>query len=299
MRPADPPHRPGPGGADGQGGPGGPGGGTGTPPVVPILLYHSVTAEGGGLIRRYTMAPGEFRAHMAWVARQGYSTLTVSQYAAALRGEAALPARPLVVTFDDGYADFLDGAAPALAEHAIRATLYVTTAPIGETRRGTLAGRPMLTWSELRALGESGIELGAHGHDHVQLDLVSRRAVANQVRASKRLIEDHVQVEVRSFAYPHGHHTPRVRDAVRDAGYASACAVKNALSHPRDDLWALGRIMLEHDDTVERLRATCGDGARPLSWHGERLRTRGWRAVRRARTILRPGTLTSPATRGD
>lgn len=272
--------------------------GGGAPWVVPILLYHSVSADDGGLMRRYTMPPARFRAHMAWIAEQQRSTMTVSGYAAALRGEAPLPDRPLVVTFDDGYADFLSEAAPALAEHGIRATLYVTTAPVGETRRGTLAGRPVLTWRELRQLADAGVEVGGHGLDHAQLDLLPRPEVVHQVTTCKQLIEDHVQVEVRSFAYPHGHHHAGVRDAVRAAGYTSACAVKNALSHLGDDVWALGRVMFERDDTVERLRAAC-EGGVPLSWRGERPVTRGWRAVRRMRARLRPGTLTPPTTPGE
>lgn len=266
--------------------------------AVPILLYHSVTAEDHGPLHRYTLSPEAFRAHMAWIAERRFSSLTVSEYAAARRGEVAMPDRPLVVTFDDGYADFLDGAAPALDDYGIRATLYVTTAAVGETRRGTILGRPVLTWSELRRVAGLGVEVGAHSHDHAQLDLLAPHEVARQVTTCRRLIEDRLQVEVRSFAYPHGHHGPRVREAVRAAGYSSACAVKNARSHASDDLWALGRVMFEHDDGVDRLRQACEGDRYPLSRRGEGLRTRGWRAVRRARVRLRPGTLTPPTTAG-
>ena len=266
--------------------------------AVPILLYHSVTADDRGPMQRYTLSPEAFRAHMAWIAERGFSSLTVSEYAAARRGEAPLPDRPIVVTFDDGYADFLDGAAPALADHGIRATLYVTTAAVGETRRGTILGRPVLTWDELRRVAGMGVEVGAHSHDHAQLDLMAPPEVVRQVTTCKRLIEDRLGAEARSFAYPHGHHAPHVRDAVRAAGYSSACAVKNARSHAADDLWALGRVMFEHDDGVDRLREACEGDGYPLSRSGEGLRTRGWRAVRRARVRLRPATLTPPTTAG-
>jgi len=270
-----------------------------SPTSVPILLYHSVTAEDGGLMRRYTLAPAAFRAHMAWIAEQRFSTMTVSDYAAVLRGETTLPDRPLVVTFDDGYADFLDGAAPALAEYDIRATLYVTTAPIGERRRGTIEGRPMLTWSELRQVSELDVEIGGHSHDHTQLDLLPHREVVRQVTTCKRLIEDRLEVEVRSFAYPHGHYSRRVREIVRAARYASACAVKNARSHADDDLWALGRVMFEHDDGVDRLRQACEGDRYPLSRPNESALTWGWRAVRRVSVRLRPSTLTPSTTAGE
>jgi peptidoglycan/xylan/chitin deacetylase (PgdA/CDA1 family) len=235
--------------------------------TVPVLLYHCVSADGGGVMGRYTMAPSVFRAHMAWIAEHGFQTLTVSAYARSLRGEGPLPARPVVVTFDDGYADFVDEAFPVLAEYGIRVTLYVTTRPVEQT----MYGRPVLSWSELRQLAGLGVEIGAHSHDHVQLDLLSRSATADQVTTCKRLLEEHLETEVRSFAYPHGYNSARTRAAVRAAGYSSACAVKNRLSHDQDDPWAIARIMFERGADTGVLRRF------PLAGHL-------WRVARRLRT---------------
>ena len=267
--------------------------------TVPVLLYHSVHPDGGGLMQRYTMTPSLFRSHLAWIADHGFDTLTVSQYAAALRGELPLPDRPLVVTFDDGYADFLDEAMPVLAEYRIRCTLYVTTRPVGETRRGTLAGRPMLTWPELRHLVTLGVEIGGHSHEHAQLDLLPPATALDQVTTSKRLLEDHLDTEVRSFAYPHGYHSAATRRAVQRAGYSSACAVKNARSHRGDDPWALARIMFERDDSVDILYRACLSDAYPAAVRGDPIRSRAWRAARRMRLRLRPDVLTPPTVDGD
>jgi peptidoglycan/xylan/chitin deacetylase (PgdA/CDA1 family) len=157
----------------------------------------------------------------------------------------------------------------------------------------------MLTWSELRQVAASGVEVGGHGHDHASLDLLPHREAARQVTTCKRLIEERLEAEVRSFAYPHGHHSPRVREAVRAAGYSSACAVKNARSRADDDLWTLARVMFERDDGVGRLREACEGDLYPLSWRGERPRTRAWRVVRRVRGRVRPGTLMPPTTPGE
>jgi peptidoglycan/xylan/chitin deacetylase (PgdA/CDA1 family) len=267
--------------------------------TVPVLLYHSVHPNGDGLMRRYTMSPRGFRSHLAWIADQGFQTLTVSQYTGALRGETALPASPLVVTFDDGYADFIDHALPALAEYRIRCTLYVTTRPVGETRRGTLAGRPMLTWPELRQLGTAGIEIGGHGHEHAQLDLLPAAAALHQITACKGLLEQHLDTDIRSFAYPHGYNSAATRRAVRRAGYSSACAVKNARSHRGDDPWALARIMFERGDGVDVLRRVCRSDGVPVAAPGDTLKSRTWRAVRRIQVRLRPHALTPPTVDGD
>ena len=269
------------------------------PRTVPVLLYHSVSAEATGLMQRYTLSPEMFRQHVAWIAQNGFDTITVSDYAMALRGEKPLPRRPLVVTFDDGYADFLVEAAPVLAEHGIVSTLYVTTRPIGRTRRGTMAGRAMLTWSELRELPALGVEIGGHSHDHAQLDLLAGDRLVHQVRTCKQALEDHLQLRVDSFAYPHGYNSATTRRAVRAADYTSACGVGNALSHARDDLWSIARIMLEHDDGVDRLRRGCADAADPLATPGDSPVRRAWRTARRIRVGLRPETLTPPTTDGD
>jgi len=268
------------------------------PRTVPVLLYHSVSAEPTGLMQRYTLSPSTFRQQMAWIADNGFDTITVSDYASALRGDKPWPRRPLVVTFDDGYADFLAEAAPVLAELDIVSTIYVTTRPIGRTRRGTMSGQAMLTWSELRELPALGVEIGSHSHDHAQLDLLAGDRLVHQVGTCKRALEDHLQLRVASFAYPHGYNSAATRRAVRSADYTSACGVGNALSHPRDDLWSISRIMLEHDHGVDLLRRVCTAGDYPLGKRGDAIRSRVWRLARRMRVRWRPETLTPPTTDG-
>jgi peptidoglycan/xylan/chitin deacetylase (PgdA/CDA1 family) len=267
--------------------------------TVPVLLYHSVHPAGGGLMERYTLTPAVFRSHLSWIADHGFDTLNVSAYADALRTGTPLPPRPLVVTFDDGYADFADHARPLLERYRIRCTLYVTTRPIGENRRGALAGRPMLTWPELRRLAAPGVEIGAHSHEHAQLDLLPAAAAGDQIRTCRRLIEERLGAGVRSFAYPHGYHSAATRREVQRAGYTSACAVRNARSHRGDDPYALARIMFERDDGVDVLRRACLGGEYPMAEPGTSLRTRAWRAARRVRVRLRPAALTPPTVDGD
>ena len=272
----------------------------GTPQrTVPVLLYHSVSNDDSGLIGRYTTPPETFREHVAWVAENGFDTLTVSDYARALRGWIPLPDRPLLITFDDGYADFLASAAPVLAAHGLVSTLYVTTRPVGRSRRGTLAGRHMLTWAELQRLADFGVEIGGHSHDHVQLDLLRPRRAVEQAARCKRLLEDHLQVSVDSFAYPHGYNSAATRRAVRSVGYSSACGVQNARSHLHDDPWSIARIMLERDDGVDRVRRACAADADPLARPGDTVSRRLWRLARRTRAPLRPAKLAPPTTDGD
>jgi hypothetical protein len=94
---------------------------------------------------------------------------------------------------------------------------------------------------------------------------------------------------VDSSAYPHGAFDRRARGLVVAAGYTSAAAVKNALSHPSDDPFAIARWTVRSTTTAADLAAVLNGTGAPRAWHGQRVRTRAFRVVRRARrTLVRP-----------
>ena len=255
---------------------------------IPILLYHSVGDDTSGPLGPYTASVTDFRDQMAWVADQGYNTLTVAEYAAALAGRRSLPERPLLITFDDGLADFVHHALPVLRLHGHACTMFVTTAATWRRRPRALAGRPTMSWAQVAALPAGGVEVGAHGHEHLQLDLLSSPRVRAELRTCKDLLEQEVQQEITSFAYPHGYNRARTRRLVEETGFASACAVKNRMSHADDHRWALARIMLTSAQSVPFLRRSLLEEAVPLAGRRERARTSVWRATRLVRTRGRP-----------
>ena len=123
--------------------------------LVPVLLYHAVTARPPPGLERFTVAPRQFGDHLGVLRDAGRVGLTVSQFAACLRNGSGLPELPVVVTFDDGYGDFLD-AAERLAAAGLPATLYMTTGQIGAAR--------MLTRRQLQSPGRLGRGWRAQPH---------------------------------------------------------------------------------------------------------------------------------------
>jgi peptidoglycan/xylan/chitin deacetylase (PgdA/CDA1 family) len=244
--------------------------------LVPVLLYHAVTAQPPPGLEHFTVAPRRFGDHLGVLRDAGRVGLTVSQFAACLRNGSGLPELPVVVTFDDGYADFL-AAAERLAAAGLPSTLYVTTGEIGS------AG--MLTRGQLRSLGGT-VEVGAHSRTHPRLDELPPARLSQEVLGSKLDLEDLLQRPVHSFAYPHGDHDRNVRRAVVDAGFESAAAVKNAFSHDRDDLFAIARITVTAGTTAERIGQLLQGRGAPAAWARERRRTRAYRSYRRVRRRL-------------
>jgi peptidoglycan/xylan/chitin deacetylase (PgdA/CDA1 family) len=244
---------------------------TGLEPI-PVLLYHSVAADPGD---RFAVSPRAFREHVRAITASGRTPASIAEIAATLRGSRAAADRLVAITFDDGFED-TPRAVSELVEHGLRATVYVTT--------GMLDRPGALSRSQLRTLSEMGdaVELGAHSVSHPHLDALPLAQVRREVGDSKRQLELVLDRAVETFAYPHGSYDAAVRAAVVEAGYRSAAAVKNAISHPRDDPWAIARYTVTASTSAERVREILEGRGAPLAWQHVRVRTRAARTARRA-----------------
>jgi peptidoglycan/xylan/chitin deacetylase (PgdA/CDA1 family) len=246
--------------------------------TLPVLLYHSVHDHPDRAERPYAVSPSRLFAHADAVRASGRTALEISDVGAQLRGERPLPLRPIAITFDDGYADNLD-AVQALIQRGLCATVYVTAGEVGARNRLSPA-----QLSELASL--PGVEVGAHAVRHRRLDELDERELREEVMGSKLRLEDLTGMEISSFSYPHGAYDRRVREAVVAAGYGSAVAVKNALSHDRDDPFAIARWTVTAATSASRITAVMEGRGVPPAWSRERLRTRAFRTARRFRRRL-------------
>jgi peptidoglycan/xylan/chitin deacetylase (PgdA/CDA1 family) len=256
---------------------------------VPILLYHSVSDDPPPWIRRYCVAPDVFSSHLALVLESGMTALSVAEYVRILDDGGALPERPVVITFDDGLADFQEHALPALCRAGLPVTLFVTTGFLESLPQRAGVRRPIGPWLDPAALLEvraQGAEIGAHTHSHPHLDTLPVESARIEIARSKEILENLLAASVPSFAYPYGYHGPVVRRLAQESGFASACAVKNALSFSADDRFALARLTIRADTTLAQLRAWLDARGAPLAPQRERARTRAWRVYRRGRAAV-------------
>jgi peptidoglycan/xylan/chitin deacetylase (PgdA/CDA1 family) len=227
---------------------------------VPILMYHNISLHATRKYKLFAVPPALFADHMAYLHRHAYTPITVTQFInARAKGSSALPERPVILTFDDGFADFFTDAFPVLQRFGFTATLYVATAFVNGTSRWLHregeAACSMLTWDQLTGISTAGIECGGHSHCHPQLDILPIVVARDEIVQCKRLLERHLGQEVFSFAYPYGYHTAIIKQLVREAGYSSACAVKYEMSSEATDPFALARLMMKPSTSVGTLAA--------------------------------------------
>lgn len=252
---------------------------------VPILMYHAVADDPTAATRRLSVAPRALDEQLSFLADNGYTGMTFTALATAFENGAALPERPVVLTFDDGYADFATTAWPVLARHGFPATVFVTSGWVDDAGPYAAGDPPdrMLTWAQIRELADAGVEIGAHSHSHPQLDQVGAEDLREELDVGRALLQDCLGAPVTSLAYPFGYSSPLVRLAARSAGYRCAAAVRNVIATPSADLFQLPRLTIRRATDATLFAATV-TGAQSL-WR-DRTLTAGWAVVRHARRAV-------------
>lgn len=231
--------------------------------VAAVLAYHDVaTGLTSPSFRRMTIAPSLLGEHLSALAGAGYATVTVSRLCS---GEP-LPAPAVALTFDDAYASFAATVLPMLERWQLTATVFAPTAFVG--RRATWlvplaeGWRRLSSWADLRDAAAAGIEVGSHGHRHLDLCAASRDLVVSELSESRRAIEDRVGAEVSSLSYPYGHHDRTVRQLAVLAGFSGGCQAGHGLHGAGMDPMRLRRVVVRPDTTGDELLQTLARPAR-------------------------------------
>lgn len=254
---------------------------------IPILMYHQIGGRPEAA-DRLAVSPDTFAGQLARLQAGGYTTLTAAALAAALAdGGPELPPRPVVLTFDDGFADFHSRALPLLQRYGFTATVFVTTGWIADGPARPGADRPgrMLSWSQIAEAASAGVEIGAHSHSHPELDQLGEDMLRFELKHSKGLLEDRLGRPVPGLAYPFGYSNAAVRRMAREAGYRYACAVANTTVGPGWDDMALPRLTVRQSTTLRAFEQIAA-GRAPLIFVKDRSLTKGWSVVRRTRAAL-------------
>ncbi len=199
-----------------------------------ILMYHYVregvdpTADPIGF--NLSITPQMLDDQLTLLSSLGYYPLTMAD-AAAGKGDK----QAVVLTFDDGYADFYTAAYPILKKHGWTATVYIISGKLGDR---------YMTASQLRELAANGFEIGAHTVNHRNLATSSPTQQDIEIRQSKKQLEQITGQPVTTFAYPSGQYTAETMELVRAAGFTSAVTTHPGIATIYDSAYELPRIRI-------------------------------------------------------
>ena len=213
---------------------------------LPILLYHYIrvppSVKNDPIGYRLSVAPLTFATQMDWLGAHGYHTVTFQDLRLYWRHVAPLPAKPVIITLDDGYQDLYTTAFPILASHGFTAVAYMVSGFVG------LPG--YVTRDEIVQMDQYGIEIGAHTVNHANLVHSSQPWMSYQLVQSKAWLEKILGHPVPDMAYPSGKYDWRVVGAVERAGYYSAVTTQLSYDHSQADRFVWGRVRVSGGESM-------------------------------------------------
>jgi peptidoglycan/xylan/chitin deacetylase (PgdA/CDA1 family) len=187
-------------------------------------MYHHVgdlPPDADAIRRSLTVTQENFQAQMKFLSDQGYTTLKIAELVALLRSGAALPDKPIVLTFDDGYDDNYTNVFPTLKDFGFDGTFFVIGAP-------TDYGSPgYLRWEQILEMYQNGMEFGAHSLTH-RYNLGSARPATQdvEIQQTHKLMVDHLPDWTPIFSYPSGSYNQYTLDSLAKLGYIAAVTTR-------------------------------------------------------------------------
>lgn len=181
-----------------------------------VLMYHHIghTAPDDAQYP-FTISPQHFQAQLDMLQKHGFTPIGLDELKASFQTGKRLPAKPVLLTFDDGYADNFQNLFPVLQKRKVKALIFLVTDFIGKEPG-------YMTWQQVRQMQESGlVQFGSHTLDHARLRRLPQEDILRQLRQSKAVLEEKLGVACEAFCYPFGSggFDKRVRPLVFQAGY--------------------------------------------------------------------------------
>jgi peptidoglycan/xylan/chitin deacetylase (PgdA/CDA1 family) len=197
---------------------------------IPVLTYHHIGEGPDWLYVR----PADFERQLIYLRDNGYTAISVMELARGLSGQATLPRRPVVITFDDGYEDNYTAAFPILMRQRMRGTFFVVT--------GKMEQPGYMKWRQAGAMIGGGMEIGSHTVHHYTLNEINLKELERELLASRIMLENNLQGAAPVFANPFGETSPAVVDLLGRTGYQAACSSVVGLNRSGENLYMIRRL---------------------------------------------------------
>ena len=228
---------------------------------IPILMYHRVATGGPLGLERFRVDPILFDEQLSALRHYGYSTIGLTDGVEVLSEREAPTGKPIIITFDDGYRDFLT-ALPSLQKYLFTATVYLVAGRIGgfaDWDRSYGETAPLMSWAEILEIAGEGTELGCHSLTHRPMTEMNYSDLLRDTRQARQILELALERPITHFAYPYGAENKIVRSVIAELGFRSAVSCRPALARSGDEMLCLPRIEVPGSCTPEDLIFQIGD----------------------------------------
>jgi peptidoglycan/xylan/chitin deacetylase (PgdA/CDA1 family) len=193
---------------------------------VKVLMYHRINLDGESPKSEFSVDESTFRKQMEFLDANGFKTITYRDYRHYLKGEAELPQKPVMITFDDGYRSIHHVALPIMKQHSMTGVVFV----VADSRLKVNAWDvplgielwELLDQQQILDLHRAGFEIGSHTLTHRDLAQLSTEEAKDEIFRSRQILENLLHYPVTTFSYPFGVVNEQTKHLVSEAGYEGA-----------------------------------------------------------------------------
>lgn len=215
--------------------------------LLPVLCYHHVGEKLPHSWPLLTVSPGVFRRQIAWLSSHGYTGIHAADWLAWMRQGTALPDKPVLITFDDGYSDLAEHAIPVLEKSGFKATIFIVSQHIGGASTWDVPlghpSRPLMTAEQVQECPSHGIEIGAHSRTHPDLRTLPEAALKAELEGCRSELTELMGQPVNTLAYCFGFQNDQVRKRAGET-YDLSFSAKPGLNAWRTDSTCLRRMFV-------------------------------------------------------
>lgn len=210
-----------------------------------ILAYHSISSQRTDL---YAIHPHQFERHMQILKTNEMVVVSLPELVDRMQRRLSLR-KLVVITFDDGYEDFMEYALPVLQEYDLPATVFVPVAMLGKKSSWSrlAPNAQIMSASQVEQLLEQGYSIGSHSLTHSQLPQLSESSLAEEMLRSRDWLQSNLGLTWIAFAYPFGAFGTRESQMAQMAGYRCAVGFGGLWGNgPETSLFELNRDAIIH-----------------------------------------------------
>ena len=217
---------------------------------LPILMYHYVSAlppDADDVRIGLTLSPAIFRQHIEYLVNAGYHSVSLYEMDAALMSGAELPPNPVILTFDDGYAEHYNYVFPVLREFGMRGTFFVIT------QFADNSAENYLNWAQIEEMAAAGMSMEAHTKHHVDLRNRDYDYLVFEIVGSIESIQVHTGTDAQMFAYPVGRYDDSTLAVMKSTDVLRAVTTELGTWHTSDNRLQVSRMRITNETTVAGL----------------------------------------------
>ena len=211
-------------------------------------MYHSV----GNSNWEFSITPEVFEKQIKYLFEKKYKFITTKDLLDIIFGKVKIYGKAALLTFDDGYEDFIFNALPVIKKYKAKAVIFIHTSRSSMSLKNSI---PLIGLSQIKEIERQGVEISSHSHSHSNLKKLSVSELENDIQTSTQIIEKEISKKPEVFAYPFGLFTDQTIEILKNNGYKMAFTTDRGMVKMGSDSFRIKRFGISKDTSFIEFKA--------------------------------------------